>query len=318
MLIGSDEGDPSLDRDGRSDSIMLVHLNQKRNQAYIISFPRDMYVTIPGHGKNKINAAYEIGGPALVVRTLESLTGSRMDHVAMIDFEGFVSLTEDLDGVTVNNRTAFSSHGYSYPKGRITLSGDRALWFVRERQALPSELDRAENQRNMLNAILTKGLSAEVVADPVRFTKFVANAAKRIKVDNSLTQTEIRSTMLSLRLRPNEPRDDAGTARQGRSGRRSGSAPRRRAPDRRVRQGAQERQDGRVPGQVPAGLIVWYLLARSRWFALSGLPPSHDKKRVVLARSSRQAGAICRLSQTLRPSSLSRGSSCGSHRESGW
>ena len=87
---------------------MVVHLNQKHDQAYIISFPRDMYVTIPGHGKNKINAAYEIGGPALVVRTLESLTGSRMDHVAMIDFEGFVSLTEDLDGVTVNNRTAFS------------------------------------------------------------------------------------------------------------------------------------------------------------------------------------------------------------------
>ena len=202
MLIGSDEGDPDLDRDGRSDSIMIVHLNQKHDQAYIISFPRDMYVTIPGHGKNKINAAYEIGGPALVVRTLESLTGSRMDHVAMIDFEGFVSLTEDLDGVTVNNRTAFSSHGYSYPKGRITLSGDQALWFVRERDALPSELDRAENQRNMLKAILTKGLSAEVVADPVRFTNFVANAAKRIKVDNSLTQNEIRSTLLSLRLRP--------------------------------------------------------------------------------------------------------------------
>jgi LCP family protein required for cell wall assembly len=202
VLIGSDDGDPSLDRDGRSDSIMLVHLNQKRNQAYIISFPRNMYVKIPGHGRNRINAAYEIGGPALVVRTLESLTGSRMDHVAMIDFEGFVSLTEDLDGVTVNNRTAFSSHGHIYPKGRITLSGDRALWFVRERNALPSELDRAENQRNMLNAILTKGLSAEVVSDPVRFTSFVANAAKRIKVDNDLTQTEIRSTMLSLRLRP--------------------------------------------------------------------------------------------------------------------
>ena len=61
---------------------------------------------------------------------------------------------------------------------------------------------RAENQRNMLDAILSKGLSAEVVSDPVRFTSFVANAAKRIKVDNSLTQNEIRSTMVSLRLRP--------------------------------------------------------------------------------------------------------------------
>ena len=181
---------------------MIVHLNQKRDQAYVVSFPRDMYVTIPGHGKNKINAAYEIGGPALVVRSLEALTGTRMDHVAMIDFQGFVSLTEDLNGVTVNNRTAFSTHGYSYPKGRITLSGEHALWFVRERRALPSELERAENQRNMLKAILTKGLSAEVVADPVRFTNFVADVAKRINVDNSLTQSEIRSTLISLRLRP--------------------------------------------------------------------------------------------------------------------
>ncbi len=145
----------------------------------------------------------------------------------MIDFEGFVSLTEDLDGVTVNNRTAFSSHGYNYPKGRITLSGDQALWFVRERNALPSELDRAENQRNMLNAILTKGLSAEVVADPVRFTNFVANAAKRIKVDNSLTQTEIRIHPGVVAAPPEEPRDAAGPARQGRSDRRSGRAPRR-------------------------------------------------------------------------------------------
>ena len=227
VLIGSDEGDPSLDRDGRSDSIMLVHLNQKRNQAYIISFPRDMYVTIPGHGKNKINAAYEIGGPALVVRTLESLTGSRMDHVAMIDFEGFVSLTEDLDGVTVNNRTAFSSHGYNYPKGRITLSGDQALWFVRERNALPSELDRAENQRNMLNAILTQGALRRGGVRPGQVHEL---RRQRRQADQGGQQPhpERDPEHHGVVAAPaEEPRDDAGTARQGRSDRRSGSAPRR-------------------------------------------------------------------------------------------
>ncbi len=202
VLIGTDEGNPKLDEGGRSDSIMVVHLNQAHDEAEIISFPRDLWVTVPGHGKSKINAAYELGGPALVVSTLENLTGTRMDHVAIIDFEGFVQLTDDLDGVTLENRNTFESHGFSYPKGRITLSGDRALWFVRENEALPSELDRAENQRRMLKAILTKGLSAEVVVDPIRFTTFVGNAAKRIAVDNLLTDTEIRSTLLSLRLRP--------------------------------------------------------------------------------------------------------------------
>ena len=129
---------------------MVVHLNKAHDQAYITSFPRDMYVDIPGHGKNKINAAFAFGGTQLMVQTLESLLGTRMDHVVMVDFEGFIKLTESLGGVTVKNKTAFSSHGFDYPKGEITIKGEEALWFVRERKSLPNgDLDRAENQRNV-------------------------------------------------------------------------------------------------------------------------------------------------------------------------
>jgi len=204
VLIGSDDGDPELDRGGRSDSIMIVHLNEDRDQAYVISIPRDTWVTIPGHGKNTVNAAYALGGAPLVVRTMETLTGARMDHVAMIDFRGFVNFTQDLGGVTVHNRTAFSSHGYSYPAGDITLAGDQALWYVRERAAFSSELERNENQRKVLKATLAKGLSPETVADPLRFTRFLGNAAKVIRVDNDLTDSELRSTAVSLRLKPSE------------------------------------------------------------------------------------------------------------------
>jgi LCP family protein required for cell wall assembly len=123
VLLGSDSRDPAVDTNGRSDSIMVVHLNQAHTLAYIISFPRDMWVTIPGYGKNKINAAYAFGGPKLTVSTLETLTGVRMDHVVQVDFQGFIQLTKDLGGVTVNNKTAFSSHGYSYPKGKISIAG---------------------------------------------------------------------------------------------------------------------------------------------------------------------------------------------------
>jgi len=201
VLLGSDSRDPDNEGNGRSDTIMMVHLNAKRTKAYIISFPRDMYVDIPGYGRNKINAAFAFGGAPLAVRTLESLTGVRMDHVALIDFEGFIRLTEDLHGVTVTNKNAFSSHGFEYPKGKITIAGEQALWFVRERHQLPGgDLDRAENQRNVIKAIVVKGLSAKVISDPTTFINFIGNVAKHLTVDNDLTDSEIRRAALSLRL----------------------------------------------------------------------------------------------------------------------
>ncbi|GAA1429739.1 LCP family protein [Microlunatus lacustris] len=205
VLLGSDSRDPEDEGDGRSDSIMVVHLNQERDEAYIVSFPRDMWVDIPGHGKDKINAAYELGGPALTVATLEKLTDVRMDHVVLVGLEGFIALTEDLGGVTVTNKTAFSSHGFDYPEGRIDIQGEKALWFVRERKSLPNgDLDRAENQRNVIKAIVAKGLSADVVSDPARFTAFTSTLAQHLTVDDSLTDEEIRRTALSLRLQSDD------------------------------------------------------------------------------------------------------------------
>ncbi|WP_375424451.1 LCP family protein [uncultured Friedmanniella sp.] len=224
VLLGSDSRDPDNEGNGRSDSIMVVHLDKARNQAYIVSFPRDMYVSIPGYGKNKINAAYSFGGAALTVRTLEDLTGVRMNHVVLVDFEGFIGLTDDLGGVSVTNKTAFTSHGFTYPKGKVTISGKKALWFVRERHALPGgDLDRAENQRNVIKAIVAKGLSADVVANPAVFTTFIGNLAKHLTVDNSLTDADIRKTALSLRLKSQNiellqaPLSGFGTSSDGQS-----------------------------------------------------------------------------------------------------
>jgi LCP family protein required for cell wall assembly len=201
VLLGSDSRDPGNEGNGRSDTIMVVHLNAKRDKAYIVSFPRDMWVEIPGFGRNKINAAFAFGGAPLAVRTLEDLTGVRMDHVVLIDFEGFIRLTEDLDGVTVTNKNAFSAGGFHYPEGKITIAGEEALWFVRERKALPGgDLDRAENQRNVIKAIVGKGLSPKVISDPATFITFIGNVAKHLTVDNALSDGEIRRTALSLRL----------------------------------------------------------------------------------------------------------------------
>jgi LCP family protein required for cell wall assembly len=199
VVMGYDSGDPSVVRSG---SLMILHLNAERDQAYFISFPRDTWVAIPGHGNNKINAAYGFGGPKLTVSTLEGLTDTRMDHAAMVDFRGFAKLTDEVGGVNVYNRTAFtSSHGFHYPKGNIILSGERAIYFVGERRALPrGDFDRATNERNVVRAIIAKTLSTEIITDPTRLVSVVSGAAEHLTVDKGLTDAKIRSTVLSLRL----------------------------------------------------------------------------------------------------------------------
>lgn len=201
VLMGSDSRTTADAGAGRSDTLMVLHLAADRRHAYLISFPRDMYVAIPGRGQNKINAAYAFGGPQLAVRTLEGLLDTRMEHAALIDFDGFVRLTDELGGVTVYNKHASTSRGYHFASGEITVSGDRALAYVRERYELPrGDLDRAERQRDVVKAILDKGLSPETVANPAKFNGFVAGVAQHVVVDSELRDSAIRSTALSLRM----------------------------------------------------------------------------------------------------------------------
>jgi LCP family protein required for cell wall assembly len=205
VLMGSDSRDVSNAGHGRSDVLMVMHLAADRKSAYMISFPRDMYVPIPGHGKNKINAAFAFGGPQLTVRTLEGLLDTRMDHVALIDFEGFIQLTEDLGGVKVYNKYGSVSGGYNFPVGNVTLRGEQALAYVRERHQLPhGDLDRAERQRVVLRAILAKGLAKETVSNPFKFVNFARGVARHVSVDDRLTERELRKTALSLRMSPSD------------------------------------------------------------------------------------------------------------------
>lgn len=213
VLMGSDSLTGEAGQ-GRSDVLMVLHLSGDRRSAALISFPRDLYVAIPGHGKNKINAAYALGGPQLTVRTLEGLLGTRMDHTALIDFDGFRSLTDSLGGVTVDNPHASVSvgtdsngqrHMYSFPVGKITISGSEALAYVRERHQLPNgDLDRADRQRLVAQAILAKGMSRQTLTNPVAFNRFAGGLAKQLTVDPGLTMAELRRTAVSVRFSPSD------------------------------------------------------------------------------------------------------------------
>ena len=199
-LLGTDER--AADETGRSDALMLAHLSGDRKHLYIISFPRDMWVPIPERGDGKINWAYAFGGPPLTARTLEQLTGSRIDHAVSINFEGFIRLTETLGGVTVNNPwESEGTPGHHFPQGNITLEGEDALIYVRERTVLPNgDLDRAYRQRSMVKAILQQALRPNVLANPVAFSDFVGRFSDTLTVDEALTTEAITSLGMSLRF----------------------------------------------------------------------------------------------------------------------
>lgn len=205
VLMGSDSRNAADAGSGRSDTLMVLHLAADRESAHLISFPRDMWVSIPGHGKNKINAAFAFGGAPLTIQTLEEMLDLTIDHAALIDFQGLMGLTTELGGVTVYNKHASQSRGYVFPKGPIHIEGEEALAFVRERYDLPNgDLDRAERQRAVTQAIMAKGLSKTTIANPAKFTGFVSGLAKHLTVDAGLTDSEILRTARSLRLGPDD------------------------------------------------------------------------------------------------------------------
>jgi len=195
LLIGSDKR--SVSENGRSDSFIVLHISADRKNAYLVSFPRDMWVSIPGHGKAKINAAYSWGGSALAVQTIEQLTGAHIDHVVTTDFSDFVGLVDVVGGVTVDNPVSSSN----WPKGPVNLDGPLALDFSRERYNLPNgDLDRALRQRALLKALALKVASPEVLANPVTLSQVITMVGKYVTVDSQMTDAVIYSLGSSMRI----------------------------------------------------------------------------------------------------------------------
>ena len=202
LLLGSDSrGD---DR-GRSDVMMLVHSDPSRAKLYLISLPRDLWVPIPGHGTNKINAAYAFGGAPLAVQTVENLLDIRIDNVATTDFAGFFQLIDDLGGVSVFNTIPSTSRGFTFPRGELTLTGESALVYVRERYDLPrGDFDRAERQRLVVKAIVDKLASRQTFSDPVRLVSAINRISQTVAVDDTLTNERIVALAMDLQLTPGQ------------------------------------------------------------------------------------------------------------------
>ncbi|MVU79780.1 LytR family transcriptional regulator [Nocardia sp. ET3-3] len=199
LLVGSDSrsglskeqeqqlstGDSSDVEGERTDTVMLVHI-PKSGRPTLVSIPRDSYVSIPGVGKDKINASFAAGGAQLLVKTVEGATGLHIDHYMQIGFGGFANMVDAVGGIDMCLDAPMNDPlaGINLPAGCQKLNGPEALGFVRSRATPRADLDRMLNQRKFLNALLKKASSPATLANPFRSWPLVSDLTAALKVDN--------------------------------------------------------------------------------------------------------------------------------------
>ncbi|MFC9893168.1 LCP family protein [Nocardia sp. NPDC127579] len=168
----------------RTDTIMLIHV-PKSGGTTMVSLPRDSYVSIPGHGRDKLNAAFTFGGAALLVQTVEIATGLRIDHYAQIGFAGFAGIVDSLGGIDVCVPNAIDDPlaGINLQAGCQELNGPEALGFVRSRATALADIDRMNNQRLFMAALLKKATSWSTLANPFSLWPLAGDTVKSLKVD---------------------------------------------------------------------------------------------------------------------------------------
>jgi LCP family protein required for cell wall assembly len=223
LIVGNDDRDTATDaelaqlgttRDGGSlntDTMMLLHVPADGSKATVISFPRDSYVDIPGHGKSKLNSAYVDGvhdnngnkdaGARLLVQTIENLTGLTIDHFVQVDLLGFYRISIAIGGVDVclNAAQKEANSGIDQPAGHHMIEGTQALAFVRQRYGLPNgDLDRIKRQQYFLSAVFRKMASARTLLNPFKLQNMLQAVTKSLTMDTGLDPLKLGKQMQNL------------------------------------------------------------------------------------------------------------------------
>lgn len=212
LLLGVDHGESGKETsellksgatDQRSDSIMLMHIPEDRKGVYVMSIMRDLYTEIPGYGSHKINSAMSLGGVPLVVQTVEGILDTKIDHVAMVDFDGFKDLTAALGGITVHNDIEFTSTDskkHHYPVGDVVLEGNKALRFVRERKPfVDGDYQRVRNQQKFIKAVMTELLSKDTLTNPATVFEVIDKVSPYLALDDGLDAATAAGIGLQLK-----------------------------------------------------------------------------------------------------------------------
>ncbi len=176
LALGSDARPKQNILRERSDSIHIIGVNLQTHHATVLGFPRDSWVHIPGHGLNKINTAMALGGPDLLVKTIEQLTGIHIDFWVLTGFKGLKAMVQGIGGLTV--QVTQSMHdtfsGANFNPGKHHFSGSQALSFARDRHSfMNGDLTRSGNQGVLLLAALD-ALHKKFAKDPATVLKWIA------------------------------------------------------------------------------------------------------------------------------------------------
>jgi LCP family protein required for cell wall assembly len=204
LLVGTDAR-PG-EEVSRTDTLVLVRLDPRSNRVSMLSFPRDLYVRIPGYGKDKINAAYPIGekrlgagyGPALLKETVGQLVGLPIDHFVMINFEGFKAVIDKIGGIYIDVPKAIDDPAYPtddyrtikihFDAGRQLMDGERALMYARTRHA-DSDFGRNQRQQEVLMAIFDRIREQGLFSQLTSLDDYTAALSDYIRTD--ITRNEM-------------------------------------------------------------------------------------------------------------------------------
>ncbi|NYD74505.1 LCP family protein [Leifsonia soli] len=192
-----------------TDTMMILHIPANGKSATLISLPRDSWVDVPGHGMNKLNAAFSLGGGAtdassgakLLIQTVQNLTGLSIDHYVRVSLLGFYTIAQALGPVQVclNNAVDDPYSGANFPAGVSTLDAKQALSFVRQRHGLPrGDLDRVVRQQYFLSVEAHKFLSAGTLLDPGKLTKVLDAVSGSLETDPGLNFLQLAAQLQGL------------------------------------------------------------------------------------------------------------------------
>lgn len=207
LLIGSDSrsgaGNKKYGRDSgteRSDTTILLHLSANRHSATAVSLPRDLMVDVPGCRRPDgtrtepmfamFNYAFQVGGSACTIRTVEKLTNIRVDHHMVVDFHGFKDMVDAVDGVEVCLKKPINDKAakLKLPAGKVVLNGEQALGYVRARKSIGngSDTERMDRQQKFLGALVTKVRSDDVLLNPAKLYPVLDAATSSLTTDPGL------------------------------------------------------------------------------------------------------------------------------------
>jgi LCP family protein required for cell wall assembly len=184
-----------------TDTLMVVHVPADHRYVRVVSLPRDSWVSIPGHGMNKINAALGLGGPQLMVQTVEQATGLTINDYVEVNFLGFVKVIDALGGVNICLPYAVDDpdSGLDISAGVHHVDGITALEFARDRHSFPtSDLARIQDQQQLISSALTEAISSGVLANPVRLEAFLSATSAAIRVDDGFNVVSLADELRGL------------------------------------------------------------------------------------------------------------------------